>query len=125
MIRPLNPAHAANLRHAKKVSAKESRMKFFLVLFMLGQSVFAAPSLLSATEIQKKLVFAQQINIEKLKDAAGNVIAVRQDRMSEVIAKKMIKNKIIQLKLLFMPRHNCKDSTAFSRATKDTADSIS
>ena len=115
----------------------------FIFLFLFCRVVFARGDITPA-DVISKLAFEPEIKVENLttaidggrfKDSAGNVIQIKTDTMNEVIAKKIVKNKLIQLKLLFAPQtaaypgmltrdQHCQDTAVFSHSTKETENSI-
>lgn len=85
--------------------------------------------------VVKTEAFTTPLENDRLKDSAGNVLRLTQEKMSESIARKLLKNKLIQLKLLFAPRaaaypgmltkdQSCKDTAVFSKGQQTTSDSL-
>ena len=115
-----------------------------LVLLIFSTFAQARPDDVPPAETLKQLdfdasikpaAFTTPLEGSRLKDATGNVMQVTQEKMSETIAKKILKNKFVQLKLLFAPQaaaypgmltkdQSCKDSAAFGRGVQTKADSI-
>ena len=79
--------------------------------------------------------FSLLVDTNRLKNTSGNVIQGTQDIMSEAVAKKILKNKLIQLKLLFAPQaaaypgmftrdQHCQQSATFAKKIEYTKDAI-